>query len=371
VNDPTTAGFECVQHPDEPGKTRCLHPCSTNNDCRAGRVCLSGGTRNHFCADAPYLAVPADSTTRCTNPGSVLDQLVVYKVNAGGSFIVSGSANGMQASNNTAPSGECVAFTTRDNQTQDGKNVPTAQRDWRLVGRIPIAQMLNPDGALVDVTHCNVLDVDASGSRTFTTTDSTGMSVTYVVKDDNTIAPSLSDTKPGPSFESESRLTPLRALATKLPDNPCQFIGGPAASDTVTGQRHVRAFFENTDLSFVLANIDRAPLSELSVSFDVNGGARPQFVYYPATVEVSEGARIVLGPIDSLVPTTNPAPNYEAPYLFVVDQRRLGRSQGGGPTRGQLVRINPVGYAYTNGNATGVQPIYEDYSRSGNLFPIQ
>jgi hypothetical protein len=95
-------------------------------------------------------------------------------------------------------------------------------------------------------------------------------------------------------------------------------------------------------------------------------------VIYPATVEVSEAARIVLGPIDSLPQTTDPPPSYEAPYLFVVDQRRLGRSQGGGPTRGQLVRINPVGFSVTIGSApTGLQPVYEDYTRSGNLFPIQ
>ena len=45
-----------------------------------------------------------------------------------------------------------------------------------------------------------------------------------------------------------------------------------------------------------------------------------------------------------------------APYFFVVDQRRLGRGQGGGPTRGQIVRVNPFGLA-----ANGYLPIYEDY----------
>jgi hypothetical protein len=55
-----------------------------------------------------------------------------------------------------------------------------------------------------------------------------------------------------------------------------------------------------------------------------------------------------------------------------VDQHRLGRAQGGGPTRGQLLRINPVSYAVTVGSApTGYQPIFEDYNASGGLFPIQ
>jgi hypothetical protein len=94
----------------------------------------------------------------------------------------------------------------------------------------------------------------------------------------------------------------------------------------------------------------------------------------PTTVEVSMPARIVLGPVDSLsqVTTGSAAPTYEAPYLFVVDQRRLGREQGGGPTRGQLLRINPFGYSSTVGSApTGYQPIFEDYNASGGLFPIQ
>ena len=86
-------------------------------------------------------------------------------------------------------------------------------------------------------------------------------------------------------------------------------------------------------------------------------------------------ARIVLGPVDSLPQLTTGMPTppaYEAPYLFVVDQHRLGREQGGGPTRGQLLRINPLGYAVTVGTApTGYQPIFDDYNASGGLFPIQ
>jgi hypothetical protein len=271
----------------------------------------------------------------------VLDQLVTYKVNAGASYLVTGTATGMLASNTTGPGDQCVPFPSRD-------------RDWRLIARIPISKMAGTDGSLTDMTICDVLRND----------------------DDNTSQPAVDPTNSNnmPNLVSESRLKPLRALATKLPGNPCLFLGGPTPSDmalTAPSARHARAFFENTEISFVLANIDRAPVDQLAITFDVNGGARPQSVIYPATVEVSEAARIVLGPIDSLPQTTSPPPTYEAPYLFVVDQRRLGRSQGGGPTRGQLVRINPVGYSVTIGTAVGLQPIYEDYTRSGNLFPIQ
>jgi hypothetical protein len=358
LNDPTTKGFTCEQVPDEKGtRNRCLRTCTANSDCRAGRICLSHGTRGGFCADGPYLAVPSDAQTSCTNPQAVLDQFVTYRINAGASFLVTGTATGMLAANTTADASKgsvCIPYKDPDNNPG---NDPS--RDWRLIARIPIARTLGPDGNLIDMTTCDVL----SNS------------------DDNTNPPAvvLNDPTSMPNLVSESRLKPLRALATNLPfnavtglrSNPCLFMGGPAPADIVPGP-HARAFFENTEISFVLANVDRAPVAPLTITFDVNGGARPQSVIYPATVEVSEAARIVLGPIDSLPQTTDPPPSYEAPYLFVVDQRRLGRSQGGGPTRGQLVRINPVGFSVTIGSApTGLQPVYEDYTRSGNLFPIQ
>jgi hypothetical protein len=123
----------------------------------------------------------------------------------------------------------------------------------------------------------------------------------------------------------------------------------------------------------VLANLDRAPTTQFVTTFDVHGGFAPQAVQDPTTLEVSMPARIVLGPVDSIAQLTTGAmtPGFEAPYLFVVDQRRLGREQGGGPTHGQLLRINPFGYASTVGTVVGYQPIFEDYNASGGLFPIQ
>jgi hypothetical protein len=88
---------------------------------------------------------------------------------------------------------------------------------------------------------------------------------------------------------------------------------------------------------------------------------------------VSTPARIVVGPVDSQTQLTGtPPPGFaEQPYLFVVDQRRLGREQGGGPTRGQLLRIHPLGYTSSIGVATGYQPIFQDYTASNGVFPIQ
>jgi hypothetical protein len=152
-------------------------------------------------------------------------------------------------------------------------------------------------------------------------------------------------------------------------NNPCLFVGGPSALDPAGPDRakirHLRARFQNTQIAFVLSNFERAPVTQTSFRLDVHGGSRAQTVLSPATAEIGMPARIVLGPIDA--PLTATLGKYEAPYLFIVDQRRLGRGQGGGPTRGQLLRIQPAGFE----GAKGLQPIVEDFQRSGGIFPIQ
>ncbi|HEY5088412.1 MAG TPA: hypothetical protein VIK30_00500, partial [Polyangia bacterium] len=122
------------------------------------------------------------------------------------------------------------------------------------------------------------------------------------------------------------------------------------------------------------ANMDREPIGQFQTTFDVHGGFTPQVVQTPTTVEISMPVRIVLGPVDSQTQVqgvNTPVGYSEQPYLFVVDARRLGRGQGGGPTRGQLLRIHPVGFTSSVGLATGLQPIFQDYTASGGLFPIQ
>jgi hypothetical protein len=81
-------------------------------------------------------------------------------------------------------------------------------------------------------------------------------------------------------------------------------------------------------------------------------------------------ARIVVGPFDSSPPVGTVMDTTEVPYLFVVDQRRLGRSQGGGPTRGQFLRIQPRGFEVTT-PVLGYEPWFEDLTNSLDLFPIQ
>jgi hypothetical protein len=106
------------------------------------------------------------------------------------------------------------------------------------------------------------------------------------------------------------------------------------------------------------------------MKFDVHGGFRAQTVYNPPTVEVGMPARIVLGPFDAQPPSATNPTQADVPYLFVVDQLRLGRTAGGGRTRGQLLRIQPRGQAITS-PVEGSQPWFEDFTRSGELFPIQ
>jgi hypothetical protein len=346
TEDPTTAKFRCVSSDPVTGAApRCLMPCTgSDSECRAGRVCVdfqpaqpeSGkpppprcSSNECFCADAP----PFDDTGK-----SCFDQLVAYQVNAGRSFVVAGSQAGFDITATLPPSGICAANPTPDS---------------RFSFRIPM------DAPTCTNVPSNVATIDSRINPDFV---SGAANVTAV--------------------DNAQTLVDL-VRSTPAPTDPCFYLGGPITGDpptdpsmppTTPPPTHVRALFQNSQLSFVLANLDRAPTFEFFTSFDVHGGFSPQLVQDPTTVEVSMPARIILGPIDSLAQITSgtpPAPAYEAPYLFVVDQRRLGLEQGGGPTRGQLLRINPYGYTSSVGTATGYQPIFEDYNTSGGLFPIQ
>src|SRR5262249_47547621 len=159
---------------------------------------------------------------------------------AGGAFIVTGTATGPLTSNTTNAAGNCAAFTLRDTTmtTASGTTTVKANRDWRLVGRIPMAQQLDTEGNLAPVTHCNVLDVDATANRHIQGNGTFNNMTVSEVPDDNTVAPPTSDAKVPPNLWSEARMIPVRTLATNLPDNPCQFIGGPTPSDDVAGHRH-------------------------------------------------------------------------------------------------------------------------------------
>jgi hypothetical protein len=348
-NDPSTNRFTCetVYPPGVGTGPRCLMKgCKSDNDCRSGRNCVDFALGSPpsvamcadghcFCADAP----PLDPTaTQC------FDQLIAYQVNVGNGFLVSGSQSGLITTAPTLADGSCSLDPTPDP---------------RFTFRIPMNAPLCTNMPTPDPTKGD--PIAAIDSRVDPETVSDPFH-DHAVYNAQTLA-QLAQTAPTP--------------------DPCLYFGGPAGSDPPidptlplppAGIQRVRARFRNSQISLVVANIDREPIGQFQTTFDVHGGFTPQVVQTPTTVEISMPARIVLGPVDSqaqVLGADAPPGFSEQPYLFVVDTRRLGRGQGGGPTRGQLLRIHPVGFTSSVGLATGLQPIFQDYTASGGLFPIQ
>jgi hypothetical protein len=344
--DPSTANFQCIAG-------RCLYPCDKANEtagCRTGRVCLldpaggprvvakkttteapAGGppepcdTKQCYCFDAPKLDGPGASVNTC------LGELTAYQVGVGRGFAVTGSQTGLPATGAVGPNGRCERMPGLDPRVNNRVSLDAPV----CVDVAPnnFDSRCNPD---VNPTGCPMID-NAS-------TDETVRRTTAKMRSTDL----------------------LNILKTQNDPNPCLFIGGPNETDLPnTVPEHVHALFRNRELSFMMTNLERGPSGVLQIRFDVHGGFQSQQVTIPPTVEVTMPARIVLGPFDAAN-----QPMTEVPYLFVVDQRRLGRTQGGGPTRGQLLRIHPRGFAVSV-PTTGNQPWFEDLSHSQNQFPIQ
>ncbi len=346
--DPSTATFQCVED------HRCLDPCEVAGEtegCRTGRICVPFGprpvpkagagagsepcdTQSCYCADAPLLSGPYAS--KKVNVSACLGELLPYQVGVGRGFLVSGSQTSLPTTGTTDTSGACV---------------PLPNLDVRTRIRIPM---------------------DAPACPSFGPTDPTTL--------DSRCDPNVvNDPRCPTSATTAHNLATI--LETPNDPNPCQFMGGPNETDEpnavdpttkVGPPRHVHALFRNRELQFMMTNLERPPSGVFQILFNVHGGFQPQTVAIPTTVEVSMPARLILGPFDANNPVmgTPGAATGEVPYLFVVDQRRLGLSQGGGPTRGQLLRIHPRGFAITT-PVLGNQPWYEDLNNSANLFPIQ
>lgn len=193
----------------------------------------------------------------------------------------------------------------------------------------------------------------------------------------------------------------LRQAASPDP-NPCLFLAGPNEGDisgsvaavapadggmadgnTADGggadgsarppagpPAHVRARFRNPQLQFILSNIEQQFVNVSQIRFDVHGGFVAQAVLAPATVEIGLPARLVSSPLVSVFGAAAGVPTPTAPYLFVVDQRRIGRNRlAGGATRGQILRINLQ--RYNTGDPNNPLLIYDDLSSTAGLFPIQ
>ncbi len=367
--------------------------CTVSTNCATGQTCLPHATNQPstcvfdegFCADALDLeSGGADEAMFAM----CLPQLSPYQINVNGGFLVTGTQSG--------------SFAAGVEMTQDlggGQKrtfcAPDPNRDPRLVSRIPLrAVPLAPEAPGAPAVPPPSIEC-GSPMTTFPTltTDPTMPEADgyYIDHFDPAIIPEVDAS--GKEIDVTFRKDATHPAAKARPEAPqlvewmkawtrqiqapnaCLYEGGPILTEDHSNAeptsrpcrpQHVRARFRNTQIAFVLANLDRGPSSGNTIHFDVHGGFRPQIVTNVPTVEISAPARLLLGPIDSN-PSEMVMSVKAAPFFFVVDQRRLGRGQGGGPTRGQIVRVNPFGLATTN----GYLPIYEDYQRSSGLFPIQ
>jgi hypothetical protein len=357
--DPSTSSFKC-----EDG--RCLLRCDEPNKasgCRAGRICVQFDTPRKnakpkdplnptvceqfdcFCADGPDLTLPSVNAVAC------IGELLGYQVNVGRGFLVSGGVSGIPVTE--------TPITDPDDMSQS-LCVPIKNGDPRNAMRISM-----------DAPRCNGNLDNTLDSRC--NPDVPG-SCPLPPEEAQKLPPVGDPGYPAKWREVVSKLArDLVNIDRSTPGpNACLFEGGPNASDPsglTPPPRHVHALFRNQEIQFMMTNLEQAPTGPYQIRFDVHGGFKPQPVIIPPSVEVTMPARLVLGPVDSLVQSPASYPG-EVPYLFVVDQRRLGRTQGGGPTRGQLLRINPLGYQVLVPQK-GMQPWYEDFAHSGNTFPIQ
>lgn len=253
-----------------------------------------------------------------------LDELVPYKLSVGNAFLVTGSASGR---------------TENIKETMDPLGVTGTCEVDVAPGRLP--------------------EVVARIPMTAPTCDSN-------VIDPATLPGSLDMT-----FRSEKRPT--------VGQNPCLVgprIEGPDMMPTRDDT--IYAVFQNAELRFVLAGLERKFTDTLQIRFDVHGGFAAQSVTSAQDVGVGLPVRLQVGPVSAIRQgnpyTQNPWLDEagtgddpaifgpDMPFLFVVDQRVLLSTGRLGP-RGQIVRINP--------RVNDIVPGFEGPSASNRYFPIQ
>jgi hypothetical protein len=299
---------------------RCLQVCQSDAECRGGRVCVSyPGDDRKFCAEAAPIV-----------QGCGLDQLVSYKLSAGGAFVVTGSLSGRTEAPRlvTTPSGP----TCKSDQTIPG-----------FVARIP----LNTSRCGDDATP--VLSPDG----TFLWDDA------YLGK----VAPQKYPAS-GPCFICEKN------SASGMP--PFSAVTGTTCSPSTSV---VSAVFQNTELRFVMTNLQKQFTDPLLIQFNVSGGFSAQTVVTSSDALPGLPATILLGPISSADQSlavcpeeskdlcVNPSRLSDLPYLFVVDQRAYSNGRLG--PRGQILRITP------RISSTAPYAGFEGFTSSGRYFPIQ
>jgi len=361
--DPVRKEFRCEE---VEGNARCLQPCRDGDPsvpaCRSGRACVAG-----FCADAPPVPDPALDPGRFA---ACINQLTAYRVGAGSSFLVKGTAPSVFIPGSTNPDGTCRANPAR----QD---------------RIPIFQTVG--GVRTPLPLCD-LEGDQEFYHSGTDVDA-GADAGTSIKTINerflswmTNSPLLSKIKGAPLAELPPPLPCLvRELASADGDAGTGTGAGGSgggtdggtdadgsADDTPVQRKYLAyyALFENRELRFVLANLEAYLGDSALITFDVHGGFQPDTVLIPGSVRLDAPARLVLSPIDAQGQAADLSATHELPFMFVVDQRRLATASIGiSGTRGQVLRI--YSRKVTTSDVNSLLPVYDDLTSSGGLWPVQ
>jgi hypothetical protein len=321
----TSNPYQCLDL-DGSKHLRCVEICTQDSDCRSGRSCIpyknapfftQAQVDEHnmhpdvflkFCVEgAP---ITTDLIGKCQ-----LNQLASYKVGVGESFLVQG----------TAP----TPFVPGIVDPTTFSCVPNPQR----MDRIPYFQTVN--GVRTPIGQCPLFPYPPDPA------DPTMMKI--------------------PDLNQQL----LDQVHTTPSPDPCLVqIQGSAADSSL------RVLFQNREIRFMLTGFEQFPGNFDTITFDVHGGFLPDQVIIPTTIDINTPNRIVVGPVDSQGQAADLGATHEFPFMFVIDQRRLGSiSAGVGATRGQVLRINPR--RATTSDTNSLVPIYDDPVSTNNLWPIQ
>jgi len=275
--------FSCVEV--RPQDRRCVKRCKLDSDCRTGHVCAqvpwATASADKLCVEAPPL-----------DPGCFPPPMMAsYSVRAGHSFMVYGGSMPAMSSLRKAADGTCQ---------------PLPPSDPSLVARIPLSAPKCPDSFLAQAHSAPV--------------------------DETTKLPT------GPAVF-------VQDLSAMAGFDPCLYQGlqtdvtaasaAPGADDG-----HIRAFFQNPQIRFVLTNLDQYAGDLLSLHFELQYGFVPLTVQIPSyEVLLTMGTRVLTGPLQTPEsPIRHATLGTSYPYLYVVDQGRTALTPG---SRGQVLRINP------------------------------
>jgi hypothetical protein len=340
TTDPSRNAFTCEKI-DASSILHCVQKCTspptpattttTTTTCRPGRTCDTfaiGGDANtsatsaSFCADAPPIDALIDYAHN--SDGCPLDQLLAYEVGAGRSFLVHGTAPSVYIPGHGGTDGTCVADPNRLDR------IPVFETAGGVSTPLPRCSFAPDDVSLPSPELFNAYFLNLMG---VSPTDSSGI---------------------GPQTLTSPCLVRSTTDAT-------------GAAITAPGYY---AIFQNRELRFVLANLEKYLGDFEQIVFDVHGGFQAETVLIPGLIAMDAPARLVLSPIDSQGQSSDLATTQELPFLFVVDQRRLARaSLGVSATRGQVLRV--YSRKPTTSDANSLLPVYDDPASSANLWPIQ